>query len=292
MHLSRSELYDRVCGSPLSKLAPELGLTGIALAALCRLHYIPYPGSAYWTRRSLGLPAELPALPEGTDEIIEIVPVAPKPRRRMTRARESKENPSAKAAARTRRIEHHPLLSGVEEHFRKSRTTKAGEFIRPYKRLLPDVMSSEEALSRALAIANQLYLALDRFGHRVQIAQAGDSHHRIQIREQEVERKDRKYGAHNLGSFWAPDRPTVVFIDTVPIGRTVTEMTERVTMRYVNGGYHREDSKLVRSMKASQLTHSWTTEQDMPSGRFRIVAYSPRRGVTWSLSWQTRKRNR
>lgn len=252
----------------------------------CRLHHLPYPGSAYWTRRSLGLPAELPALPEGIDEIIEIVPVAPKLRRRRTRATDTKGSPSASAADKPRRIEHHTLLSGVEEHFRKSRTTKDGEFLRPYKRILPDVMSSDEALSRALSIANRLYLALDRFGHRVQIAQAGDSHHRIQNRQQEVERKDRTYGAYNLGSFWTPGRPTVVFIDTVPIGLTVTEMTERVTMRYVNGGYHREDSKLVRSMKASQLTDSWTTEQDMPSGRFRIVAYSPRRGVTWSLSWQ------
>lgn len=63
-------------------------------------------------------------------------------------------------------------------------------------------------------------------------------------------------------------------------------MTERVTMRHLSGEYYREDSKLVRSMKAWQLTHSWTTEQDMPSGRFRVVAYSPKRGVDWALSWQ------
>lgn len=33
MQLKRSELYSRVCNAPLSKLAPELGLTGTALAA-------------------------------------------------------------------------------------------------------------------------------------------------------------------------------------------------------------------------------------------------------------------
>ncbi|WP_234836049.1 hypothetical protein [Sinorhizobium meliloti] len=57
-------------------------------------------------------------------------------------------------------------------------------------------------------------------------------------------------------------------------------------MRYLNGDYHREDSKLIRSAKPWQLTHSWTTEQDMPCGRFRIVAYSPKKGVDWSVSWQ------
>jgi hypothetical protein len=63
-------------------------------------------------------------------------------------------------------------------------------------------------------------------------------------------------------------------------------MTERVTMRYFNGDYHREDSLIIRSAKPWQLTHSWTTEQDLPCGRFRIVAYSPKRGVDWSLNWQ------
>ncbi|MGW6780832.1 hypothetical protein ACWF50_22760 [Brucella pseudogrignonensis] len=63
-------------------------------------------------------------------------------------------------------------------------------------------------------------------------------------------------------------------------------MTERVTMRYVNGDYYREDSKLIRSMKSWQMTNSWTTEQDMPSGRLRIIAHSPKRGVEWSAHWQ------
>ncbi|MDV4164401.1 hypothetical protein R1538_25140 [Rhizobium leguminosarum] len=286
MNLTRSELYNRVCGAPLSRLAPEFGLTGTALAAICRHHQIPYPGSGYWTRKSLGIAVELPALPDGPDAIIEITPVTPKPREKSAPATDTGTRLKAKPVAKTRRLEHHPLLIGAEEHLRKSRTAKDGEFLRPYKRILPDVISSEAALSRALSIANHLYLALDRLGYRVQIAPAGEDHHRIHIKEQEVERKDRKYGRYHSGSIWGPDRPTIVYIGTVPIGLAVTEMTERVTMRYLNGEYYREDSKLVRSMKAWQLTHSWTTEQDMPSGRFRIIAYSPKRGVDWALSWQ------
>ena len=286
MHLTRHELYNRVCGAPLSKLAPEFGLTGTALAAICRQHHVPYPGSGYWTRKSLGIAAELPALPDGTDDMIEIIPVTPKPRKMKPSPTGAGTRLKPKPVAKTRRLEHHPLLIGAEEHLRKSRAAKEGEFLRPYKRILPDVISSEEALSRALLIANLLYLALDRLGYRVHIAPAGEDHHRIHIKEQEVERKDRKYGRYHSGSIWGPDRPTIVYIDTVPIGLAVTEMTERVTMRYLNGEYYREDSKLVRSMKAWQLTRSWTTEQDMPSGRFRIVAYSPKRGVDWNLSWQ------
>lgn len=61
-------------------------------------------------------------------------------------------------------------------------------------------------------------------------------------------------------------------------------------MRYLDGDYHREDSRLIRSAKSWQLAQSWTTEQDIPCGRFRIVAYSPKQGVNWSLNWQETER--
>lgn len=67
MRLSRLELYERVSALPLSKLAREFGITGTAMAAVCKKCQIPYPGSGYWTRKSLGLAAELPALPEAPD---------------------------------------------------------------------------------------------------------------------------------------------------------------------------------------------------------------------------------
>ncbi|RVH92235.1 hypothetical protein CN074_28850 [Sinorhizobium medicae] len=287
MQLTRLELYKRVCDRPVSKVAPDFGISGTALAAICKQYQVPYPGSGYWTRKSLGLPAELPQLPATSDDIIEITPSVPKPRKpRQKKLPEEGSPRNTRAAAKPRRAARHPLLFGVEEHFRKTRDAKDGEFLRPFKRILPDVISSEPALLRALSIANDFYLALEKEGYRVHIVPATDDLRRIHVNEQEMERKDRKYGRYHSGSIWGPDRPTVFYIDTVPIGLALTEMTERVTMRYLNGDYHREDSKPIRSAKPWQLTHSWTTEQDMPCGRFRIVAYSPKNGVDWSVSWQ------
>ncbi|SCB37675.1 hypothetical protein [Rhizobium hainanense] len=282
MQMTRSELYERVSASPLSKLADEFGVSGTVLAALCKKHQVPYPGSGYWTRKSLGIEAELPALPQAPDEVIEIIRARPKARQ----PRPPKDPAAKDKTTKKNRIEHHPLLFGVEGHLRKSREVKDGEFLRPYKRLLPDVICSEPALPRALRIVNALYLALHERGYRVHIAPHGDDIARIRVPEQEIELKDRKYGRYYSSGIWGPDRPTIFYIDSVPIGLAVTEMTERVTMRYVNGDYYREDSKLVRSMKSWQMTHSWTTEQDMPSGRLRIIAYSPKRGVEWSARWQ------
>ncbi|WP_323455407.1 MULTISPECIES: hypothetical protein [unclassified Rhizobium] len=286
MKLTRSELFRKVCELPLSKLGPELETTGTALAAICKQYQIPYPGSGYWTRKSLGLAPDLPVLPEGTDDAIEIAARVVVPRKSRAPMTEAKPSTMVKSSPKRRRSEHHSLLFGVEEHFRKTRAADKNEFLRPWKRLLPDIISSQEALPRAIAIANRLYLAFNEVGLGVQIAAAAENLSRIQVEEREVELTDRKYGRYSFGTIWAPDRPTVVFIDNVPIGLTITEMTERAIMRYVNGDYYREDSKLIRSLKSWQLTHSWTTEQDLPSGRFRIVAYSPKPGVDWTHQWQ------
>lgn len=278
VQLTRLELYNRVCERPLSKIAPELGISGTVLASVCKRYQVPYPGSGYWTRKFLGLPVDLPPLPEASDELIELTSSIPKPRQKRT-AKEGSVR-KARPAAKPHRPARHPLLFGVEEHLRKTRDAKQGEFLRPYKRILPDLISSETQLLRALSIANDLYLALDGQGYRVQIAPAGGDLNRIRIKEQEVERKDRKYGQYHSGSIWAPDRPTVLYVDTVPIGLAITEMTERVTMRYLNGEYHREDSRLIRAAKSWQLTHSWTDDRTCPAGGFGSLPTRRKRAST------------
>lgn len=283
MELTRLELYRRVCNAPLNKIAPEFGISATALSAICRKHHVPFPGAGYWTRKAMGLPAELPPLPETLDVLIEIEQPVPRPRRQGPPR--SPEIPK-KRGLRPLRTSRHPLLIGVEEHFRKTRVMEEYEFLRPYKRILPDIVASESALPRALTIANQVYLALEGGGYELRIATAADDLRRIHVDEREAERKDRKYGRYQSGHTWAPDRPTVFQIDTVTMGIAVVEMTERVTMRYLDGTYHRADSKIIRSAKAWQLVHSYTHLQDVPSGRFKIVAYSPKSGVEWSLTRQ------
>jgi MOSC domain-containing protein YiiM len=63
-------------------------------------------------------------------------------------------------------------------------------------------------------------------------------------------------------------------------------------MRYQNGKYVRESTLDRRQGRSILQSHSWTTEQDLPCGRLRLVAYSPHPGVEWQLSWQeTSKRS-
>ena len=50
------------------------------------------------------------------------------------------------------------------------------DYLRPYKKSLPDIFVSKERLPRALDLANSLYRSLTSLGHRVVLA-PNDGHH-------------------------------------------------------------------------------------------------------------------
>ena len=93
MQIARDELYKLVSEKPLSKVAPDLGISATALAHICKLNQIPYPGSGYWTKKSLGIPVELEPLPladKGSAQV-EVVRRPTKTRVARTRAGASEE---------------------------------------------------------------------------------------------------------------------------------------------------------------------------------------------------------
>jgi hypothetical protein len=69
-------------------------------------------------------------------------------------------------------------------------------------------------------------------------------------------------------------------------------MTESVEVRYVNGSYVRvSELGLPRSSRRYD-NHGWTSTQDLPSGRLRLIIYAPYSSITWSTAFQeTKKRS-
>ncbi|ESY01399.1 hypothetical protein [Mesorhizobium sp. LNJC405B00] len=281
---SREDLYEQVWATPINHLAEKFGVSGSYLARVCEALNVPRPPVGYWQKKAVGKDKSRPELPTALpgDQLTwsKDKPLAVPVKNRVRR------KPDGAVMTKTISSGRHPMLIGVEGHFRKSRNVEEGEFLRPYKYLLPDIVASEDLLVRALDVANEVYTAFDKKGHRVLFAPPGQRMGRVHIEEREVPEKDRKYGRYSSGSIWSPHRPTITYIESVPIGLALTEMTERTVMRYVGGKYIREDSKVIKSAKSWQLANSWTTEQDLPCGRFRLVAYSPLNGVDWVESWQ------
>ena len=177
----------------------------------------------------------------------------------------------------------HHLIRGAKAHFENGRSVEDGAYLKPYKKLLVDVTASEGCLDKALRLANELFNALESLGYRVVLAPSSEQLGRERIEEREVATTPREYWQHS--GLWSPRRPTVVYVGSVPIGLAVVEMSERTTLRYVGGKYVREN-EYVPPPSRRLIDHSWTTERDLPSGRLRIVAYSPYHRVKWSAQWQ------
>src|ERR1700675_388334 len=79
MQISRLELYGLVSKAPLSRVAPSLAISATTLAEICRKHNVPYPGSGYWTKKSLGQTVMLDPLPlDSEEEPIDIEPAKPR----------------------------------------------------------------------------------------------------------------------------------------------------------------------------------------------------------------------
>lgn len=73
--MTRQQLFELVWERAVSKVAPELGISDVALRKQCRKHGIPLPDAVYWGRRHAGRPVArppLPPAPEGQSETIVI----------------------------------------------------------------------------------------------------------------------------------------------------------------------------------------------------------------------------
>jgi hypothetical protein len=61
--LTRQALYDAVWEKPISKLAPEYGVTGTGLKKICDRHNVPTPDRGYWAKLAHGKPGRRRPLP-------------------------------------------------------------------------------------------------------------------------------------------------------------------------------------------------------------------------------------
>jgi hypothetical protein len=119
------------------------------------------------------------------------------------------------------------LLRAVKEYFGAGRLSDEG-YLRPQKRLLPDIYVSKDTLSRAVEIANQLFLELEQAGCAVRLA-AGIDHC---IRPELDQRAEG--GPYPLYQTWRPTRPTVVYVGDVAIaGRRAEERGDEDSQRMV-----------------------------------------------------------
>ena len=300
--LTREQLYELVWREPMLRVAERFGVSSSYLARVCTELRVPRPARGYWAKLAFGKRPEKSALPAarsgdvtewspgaaiGTIERAAKKAGAPLATNADTRSavKEGSRRTSSKKRAAD---ECHPLIIGVKPLFLNTRATRTG-ILRPFKRLLVDVLASKDGLDAALRAADALYRALTARGHRVVIAPSGTHQNRAEVELRE--RPGRNYVPEQP---WCPDRPTVVYIGDVPIGLTVFEMTEQVEVQYTGDGNYVpvRDLTVQQRRKFDASRFYWKSMQDMPSSRLCLQAYSTSWQVTWVKRWQETEANK
>jgi hypothetical protein len=280
MSVTREQLYEAVWAQPMTVVATRFEVSANYLARVCHHLNVPHPVRGYWAKLSFGKKAKRPALPDARPgEVLEWMKGDSVPR--VVQPLRGKENPEGRGSKikPRERAARHLLVAGVKEFFEAGRLSEVG-YLRPRKRNLVDLFVSKETLGNALDLANELFQRCENQGHRVTLA--SEYLHRPKLTMYD----GQTFDYHN-DEPWAPGRPTLVFIGTLPFGLTVYETTEHVDATY-------DWDSAIRYVRATQAAAkrrpAWdsspsTSKQHMPSGRLAVRAYSPHGRVNWEQRW-------
>lgn len=294
--LTREQLYELVWQEPMLRIGERLGVSSSYMARVCTELRVPRPAPGYWAQVEFGKkPARL-SLPDARPgDVTKWSPGSSLGTNERAAVRQAKaaerepgsEHPAAAVPATNRRprkattaAKCHPVLVGIKPFFEKTRDSENG-ILRPFKRLMADVMASKADLDAAIAAADGVFQELTRRGHRVVIAPLGKQLRRAEVDLREVPRK-----GHYQHAAWSPERPTVVYVGDLAIGLTLFEMTEATEMQYVGNSTYVPVSSLSQMQRRRyEQSRYWTTTQDQASGRFCLQAYCPSWMVNWVKRW-------
>ncbi len=279
--VDRETLYDQVWSAPMTKVAKRYGVSSSYLARVCEMLGVPRPERGYWAKIAAGKEVRIPALPEAKaeDELIWSRSGLPDPAKNIVTPKSYKSAGSRTVRKRAAEVPSvHPLLRDVRGLFLKGRMTENG-YLKPHKWNLVDIITSESSLDSALKIANSVFLEFYRRSWTVRLEASNYRFRRPEVDDRPGGGRQR-YGVRH----WSPGRLTLVYLETVAIGLTLIEDSEKTEMAYVRGDY-----VPAATLGKRQVASTWTTHRDVPSGRFRLRAYSPYGRTTWQKEWPVKK---
>lgn len=179
--LTREQLYERVWSEPMATLAPQFGISDVALKKTCARMRIPTPYRDYWAKRGAGQPARrtpLPKLPSSAGRSITSVEFG-----RPPKPAASEQEPAVGPIADQERYEAdpahrvtvpevltdpHPLVAASVRALRKAKPDHQHRLVPRDSKCLA-VSVTLGSVDRAMCILDGLLKALEHRGYSVQI---------------------------------------------------------------------------------------------------------------------------
>ncbi|MBI5545830.1 MAG: hypothetical protein HY901_18225 [Deltaproteobacteria bacterium] len=169
--VTRDILYEQVWKQPAGKVAATYGLTGTALAKICKKLGVPVPGRGYWAKVRAGHSPrrrKLPPLGLGQPKEHRI-PAHRAHRRQQQAAIDLPEAPLIVVPDELR--SPHPLVRGSAPIIRRA---KPGRYALPHPEKTAaclNICVTKKSITRALLIMDTLIKALEVKGHRVEVTE-------------------------------------------------------------------------------------------------------------------------
>jgi len=274
--LTREKLFELAWSEPMVSIGKRYDVSSSFLGRICTRMNVPRPAVGYWTKIQMGKTVAKPDLPKaGPEDELEWDRNNDNPHRERPKPKAPAKKPR-KISKNKKHIGTHRILGGAKAHFLKTRQTQKG-YLRPYKKILVDIIVSQNNLNPALKLANQLLWAFEDYGYRVAFSPSNEHMNRPRVDEREEPKgndRDLHYERH-----WGPYRSTMVYIGDVAFGLTLIELSKNVEVKYVDGDYVPVSE--LKSRKGRRHDFGWTNHQDMPSGKFCLQVYSPYGGTGW-----------
>lgn len=264
--LTRQQLYDMIWERAVSKVAPELGISDVALRKQCVKHAIPLPDAIYWGRLHAGRPVKrkpLGVAPNGVSDRIVIDARAKPPAPETVQAAIVAAGQPVEAVAVPETL--HPLVVKTLAAARKAEPDRKGAItglgVEVFRiRAHPDTLDRVSAFLNAL-----VYNALAR-GHRFEAGREGlemvvddeaigfsvyqTIRRSIHVAtEEETRRRDRWDARHrNDWDNW-DKRPSIPYYDFTPTGEMAIEIAgwsryESAQRRFADTRARKIDSRI------------------------------------------------
>lgn len=174
--LTRRELYELVWGTPIYKLAPRYGISGVGLAKACKRMLVPVPYRGYWEKLHHGSTARKIPLRKLSDEEekkhwVRLTLCEPPPGRPLTEAEQLAQ--SEKAAdkrivvpEKVRKL--HPIVALTKANLRPGQKSGAN-LLRTDGTDSIEVWIAKATVGRAMLILDTIVRALESRAFRVAI---------------------------------------------------------------------------------------------------------------------------
>lgn len=184
--VSREALYEMVWPKLMLRVAARFGVSSSYMARVCMLLNVPRPERGYWAKLAVGKAQQQPPLPEPRPgDPIEWTRDGAPPKQARSLPKPPDQRPRRKRTIQRQLPDRHPLVGGAQPLFEAGCLSWHGKYLKPAKRLLVDFAVTQTGLDKAIAFANELFLALEARDHRVVIAPNAEQFHRADVDERE-----------------------------------------------------------------------------------------------------------